>query len=121
MINVEVAYADETTQVVIPLKVQLGTTVIEAIHQSGIFLQFPYLPSLAGRVGIFGRLVPLDKRLKEGDRVEIYRALKQNPKEARRERARHFQRAASKRTTLSPLKKMDTRFSIIGAPLPGFR
>lgn len=42
----------------------------------------------AGGIGIFGRRVALDTRLADGDRVEIYRALSADPKEARRRRAR---------------------------------
>jgi len=38
--------------------------------------------------GIHGRRVPLDTRLTDGDRVEIYRPLRADPKEARRQRAR---------------------------------
>jgi putative ubiquitin-RnfH superfamily antitoxin RatB of RatAB toxin-antitoxin module len=40
------------------------------------------------RLGIFGRRVPPDHPLKDGDRVEVYRALVLDPKEARRRRAR---------------------------------
>ncbi|MBP1475725.1 RnfH family protein [Frateuria sp. MAH-13] len=40
------------------------------------------------RVGVFGRRVPPEHRLRDGDRVEIYRVLVVDPKEARRRRAR---------------------------------
>ena len=40
------------------------------------------------QVGIFGKRVAMDTRLADGDRVEIYRPLKLDPKEARRRRAR---------------------------------
>jgi putative ubiquitin-RnfH superfamily antitoxin RatB of RatAB toxin-antitoxin module len=40
------------------------------------------------RVGIFGHKASLDQVLREGDRVEIYRPLIADPKEARRQRAR---------------------------------
>jgi putative ubiquitin-RnfH superfamily antitoxin RatB of RatAB toxin-antitoxin module len=39
------------------------------------------------RAGIFGRRAALDVPLGDGDRVEIYRALKADPKEIRRRRA----------------------------------
>lgn len=37
--------------------------------------------------GVFGRRVSLDAALADGDRVEVYRALRADPKEARRRRA----------------------------------
>lgn len=40
-----------------------------------------------GGVGIHGRRISLDTRLADGDRVEIYRTLSADPKEARRRRA----------------------------------
>ncbi|HEV2540390.1 MAG TPA: RnfH family protein [Frateuria sp.] len=39
-------------------------------------------------LGIFGRRVAPDQRLRDGDRVEIYRPLTLDPKDARRRRAR---------------------------------
>ena len=38
------------------------------------------------RVGIFGRVMEADTVLRDGDRVEIYRPLEADPKEARRAR-----------------------------------
>lgn len=40
------------------------------------------------RVGVWGRLRPLDSLLRQGDRIEVYRALTVDPKEARRQRYR---------------------------------
>jgi len=40
------------------------------------------------RLGIFGRRVPPEHPLRDGDRVELYRTLVLDPKEARRRRAR---------------------------------
>ncbi|WP_424682386.1 RnfH family protein [Frateuria sp. YIM B11624] len=40
------------------------------------------------RLGIFGKRVPPGQALRDGDRVEIYRPLVLDPKEARRRRAR---------------------------------
>ena len=37
--------------------------------------------------GIFGKRVALDHRLQDGDRLEVYRPLALDPKEARRRRA----------------------------------
>lgn len=86
-LEVEVAYAGVTRQVILAISVPVGTTILKAIEYSEIRLQFPEIETLVGRVGIFGRLVPLDLQIKSGDRVEIYRQLLNDPKEARRQRA----------------------------------
>lgn len=90
VITIEVAYAGKDKQIIIPLQVSLGTTAKQAINLSGILALCPELSSLAsleGRVGIFGHNVSLETVLKAWDRVEIYRSLHQDPKEARRKRA----------------------------------
>ena len=69
------------------LEVGARTTVRQAIKRSGILSRFPEIELAHGRVGIFGRPVRLDALLNDGDRVEIYRALIADPKEARRGRA----------------------------------
>ena len=63
---------------VVSVDLPAGATVRDALAASG----------LDGNVfGIFGKRVALDHRLNEGDRVEIYRPLAIDPKEARRRRA----------------------------------
>ncbi len=64
-----------------------GTTVGEAIKESGILQQFPEIDLALNKVGIFGKLARIDTLLRDRDRVEIYRALIADPKEARRRRA----------------------------------
>lgn len=64
-----------------------GATVADAIAQSGIREAWPDFEIRADRVGIFARKASLDMMLRDGDRVEIYRPLKIDPKEARRRRA----------------------------------
>lgn len=88
-INVEVAYALPHKQQIVALKVADGCTVYEAVQQSGIDKQFPDLDISTAKLGIFGKSVPKPKQeaLKEGDRVEIYRALIADPKEVRKQRA----------------------------------
>jgi hypothetical protein len=66
-----------------------GATVADAIAQSGIREAWPDVEIRADRVGIFARKVSPDTMLRDGDRVEIYRPLKIDPKEARRLRAKH--------------------------------
>jgi len=86
-INVEVAYAEPERQLIIPVNVDLGTTIGGAIVQSGMMMEFPELDIENSKVGIFGKASSMETPLKEGDRVEIYRALIADPKEVRRQRA----------------------------------
>ena len=88
MIAVEVAYALPEKQLLLCLNVAAGTTVDEAIEQSGIRNYFEDLVIEPDGVGIFSQKVSLDQKLKSGDRVEIYRPLIADPKQIRRERAR---------------------------------
>lgn len=86
-IAVQVAYATPDEQVSISLRVQSGATVREAIEVSGLLDRFPELDLTVNRVGVFGRLRKLDDVVQAGDRIEIYRPLRADPKEARRRRA----------------------------------
>jgi len=86
-IHVEVAYAGPRRQRVMALTVPVGTTVAEAIALSGIGREFPEIDLATAKAGIYARLVPGSEILREGDRVEIYRPLIADPKEARKARA----------------------------------
>ena len=86
-IRVEVAYALADKQVVLSIDVCAGAEVKSAIEQSGILREFPEIDLERNRVGIFGSVCGLDRKLSAGDRVEIYRPLIHDPKEARRKRA----------------------------------
>jgi putative ubiquitin-RnfH superfamily antitoxin RatB of RatAB toxin-antitoxin module len=79
--EVEVVYALPQREERVRLRLPEGATVRDALEKSGL------LPLARGKVGIFGRVVGADARLKPGDRVEIYRPLAADPKEARRRRA----------------------------------
>jgi uncharacterized protein len=85
-IRVEVAYADESLQLLRVVEVGVTATAQQAIDASGILDSLPATFTLA-KVGIFGRIVSPSDRLCDGDRVELYRPLKLDPKEARRQRA----------------------------------
>jgi hypothetical protein len=87
MIHVEVAYAKHNKQLIIPIDVETGTTVIQAIKRSGILEEFKEIDIENCDVGVFGKQVKGDNVLKEGDRVEIYRQLIADPKEVRKKRA----------------------------------
>lgn len=86
-IPVEIAYAEPNTQVIIPLLVEQGTTVEQAIKLSGVLETFPNIDLAVNKVGIFSKLGKLDQTLREKDRVEIYRKLIADPKEVRKQRA----------------------------------
>lgn len=77
--NVGVAYADKFKQVWLKLEVPDGSTVREAIVQSGMLDQFPEIDLESQKVGIFGKVTKLDMSVKEGDRVEIYREITCDP------------------------------------------
>ena len=85
-ITVEVVYISETRQFLKSLQVPLDSTVMEVIELSGLMLEFPHLN--LSSVGVYGKLVSLEAPLQAFDRVEIYRPLLVNPKEARRQRAK---------------------------------
>lgn len=85
--RVEVAYAKPEVQVIVPLEVAEGATAAGTIEASGLLERFPEIELADNRVGIFSKPCPLNQVLRAGDRVEIYRALIADPKEARRQRA----------------------------------
>lgn len=65
-----------------------GSTVMRAIELCGIAPSLPAGSIDPARLGIFGRKVAADQLLRDGDRIEIYRPLVLDPKEARRRRTR---------------------------------
>lgn len=90
MINVEVAFARPDKQEIIRLQVEQGTSAVEAVKRSGIAAVFPEIDPDKDDMGIFGKVIknPSDHELRDGDRVEIYRPLKIDPKQARLNRAK---------------------------------
>ena len=73
--NVGIAFAKQTAQVWIRIEVPDGSTVREVIERSGLLKQFPEIDLEVNKVGIFGAISRLEARVKEGDRVEIYRPI----------------------------------------------
>jgi len=86
-IHVEVAYAKPDVQVLQSLTVAEGTTLEQAIQQSGVLDKFPEIDLAENKVGVFGKIAKLDTELRDKDRVEIYRPLIADPKASRRKRA----------------------------------
>ncbi len=86
-IRVEVVFAMPMRQKLVSLEVAAGTTLAEAITQSGITEMFEDFEFDPDRVGIFGHKAKPGQILHNGDRVEVYRPLIADPKEERRKRA----------------------------------
>jgi uncharacterized protein len=84
--RVEVVYALPGGHDATELELPPGATVGEAVKASGIAARHRGID--LSRLGIFGRPAGEDTPLADGDRVEIYRPLALDPKEARRQRAR---------------------------------
>ena len=86
-IQVEVVYAGEHKQSMIPLRIIKGTTTVEIIQQSGVLTLHPEIQTEVNRVGIWGKQVNLSEPVtQEGARIEIYRPLLIDPKQARLQR-----------------------------------
>lgn len=98
---VEVVYARADRQELVQLLVPRGCTVSEAITRSQLIVRFPEIDLTLNKVGIFGRLCPLDRVLEPGDRVEIYRPLVADPKEVRRRLAAEGRTMGKKGTSKS--------------------
>jgi putative ubiquitin-RnfH superfamily antitoxin RatB of RatAB toxin-antitoxin module len=84
---IEVVYALQDKQRVVTVGFVDGLTAAVAIELSGLAREFPELAADLPALGIYGRVVPPDHSLRPGDRVEIYRPLKADPRETRRRRA----------------------------------
>ena len=86
-ISVEVVLAMPDRQMLVALQVSVGSSVADAIAQSGVVEEFEGFELDPVKVGIFGRKVAMADILRQGDRVEVYRPLIADPKESRRQRA----------------------------------
>jgi putative ubiquitin-RnfH superfamily antitoxin RatB of RatAB toxin-antitoxin module len=70
----------------VTLRLPPGSRLVDALRESALLVGVPDAEVDALVTGIWGRKVPPDHVLRQGDRVELYRALKVDPKVARRER-----------------------------------
>jgi len=95
VIRVEVAYATPEKQLIIELEVEPGTCMRDAALRSGIDKEFPEIDITSSPMGLFGRKVakPDQETLREGDRIELYRPLIIDPKQARLNRAAKSKKA----------------------------
>ena len=79
VVNVSVAYATSTRQFWRYIGLPAGSTVLDAIEESGVLSEFPVIDMGTNKVGIFAKITSVDTVLSEGDRVEIYRPIKIDP------------------------------------------
>jgi putative ubiquitin-RnfH superfamily antitoxin RatB of RatAB toxin-antitoxin module len=87
-ITVTVVYALPEGATEIELTLSAGATVAEVLDRSGLAARHPEIDLARCPVGVFGRRVGRDRALAEGDRVEVYRPLIAEPKDARLRRAK---------------------------------
>jgi hypothetical protein len=86
-VHITVAYCAPGCEDLSELTLPVGATVADAVRASGVLDRRPEMAAAAPDVGIWGRACAMTQRLEDGDRVELYRPLTVDPKEARRVRA----------------------------------
>lgn len=84
-ISIEVVFAAAEKQQLVTVTLPNGATVAEAIAQSSIASSFPQHDLRSLSVGVWGHEVTREHVLSDGDRIEIYRPLNMDPREARRQ------------------------------------
>ena len=101
--TVTVAYSPAARQLdVVELTLPVGATAALAIAQSGLLARHPTIDLTVQKLGVWGQLCTLEQTLRDSDRVEIYRPLLVDPKEARRQR---YQRDKVKPTGTSSRRR----------------
>ena len=86
-IRVEVAYAEPDSQTIVEVELPGGSTIREAIQASELIYKYPAMDPERNGVGVWSKLKSLDDVLRDGDRVEVYRPLKADPRDVRRQLA----------------------------------
>jgi putative ubiquitin-RnfH superfamily antitoxin RatB of RatAB toxin-antitoxin module len=94
---IEVAYAEPDRQLILSVSAEPGMTARQAIERSGMLAHFPDIDLESSKVGVFGKATTLDAEVRAGDRIEIYRPLIADPKEARKRRAAKGKPAADQK------------------------
>ena len=85
-LRIQVCYSKSENTILIDLEVRGNATIEEAILASGILKRAPEIDLATCALGVFGKIKQRDSILHDGDRVEIYRPLVADPKDARRAR-----------------------------------
>lgn len=86
--EVEVVFALPEREDTVKVRLAPGATAADAVRASGILGRHPEIDLARHKLGVYGKAVAPETRLADGDRVEVYRPLAMDPKEARRRRAR---------------------------------
>ncbi|NML97077.1 RnfH family protein [Paraburkholderia sp. RP-4-7] len=94
-LSIEVCYALANEQTLIAVELPEGATLQQALDASGILQRYPQIDLGTQKVGVFGKLKPLDAVLADHDRVEIYRPLLVDPKLSRQRRVEKTRKAGS--------------------------
>jgi putative ubiquitin-RnfH superfamily antitoxin RatB of RatAB toxin-antitoxin module len=87
VLRIEIVYAQPQRSVVKHLSMPQGTLIADALKLAAADRDFAGIDLSESAVGIFGKVVQRDQPLQDGDRIEIYRPLAEEPKLARRKRA----------------------------------
>jgi len=85
--QVEVVFALAEKQVLLLVELPAGATVGDAIDRSGLARQFPDCDLRGLQAGVWGNPADSDPPVRDGDRVELYRPLAMDPRDARRLKA----------------------------------
>ncbi|MCF7521444.1 RnfH family protein [Neisseria sp. ZJ106] len=94
MLEIEIVYGLPDRQVLLTVQAAEGTTVRQAVIASGIDRHFDGIDVHTVPLGIFGKKVKDDTPVRANDRIELYRPLLIDPKEARRRRVLEKETAA---------------------------
>ena len=86
-VKVELAFATPEKQLLREFDVPAGSSVADVIARGNLAREFPALSLEDAQAGIWGRPVGRDHIVKDGDRIELYRPLQMDPREARRLKA----------------------------------
>lgn len=87
-ISIEVVFALPGRQLLSAVVIAAGASPAMALQLSGIAQQFPEYDFTGCNFAVWGKVVPADYRLSDGDRLEVLRPLLIDPREARRELAK---------------------------------
>jgi putative ubiquitin-RnfH superfamily antitoxin RatB of RatAB toxin-antitoxin module len=85
--QIEVAYALPDEAFLQSFEIDNSTSVNEAIEISGVLKKYPEIDLKVNQIGVFGKVIALDYKLRDKDRIEIYRPLIADPKEVRKRKA----------------------------------
>lgn len=85
--QVEVVFALPARQVLKQVIVKEGATVADAIAASGLAREFPEVDLGELQAGVWGQPVERSRPVTDGERVELFRPLEMDPREARRLKA----------------------------------